>query len=545
MNNIDAQMLSKMFLAGAKKLEANKDHINELNVFPVPDGDTGTNMTMTILAAAKEVNALDELDMKSLCKAISSGSLRGARGNSGVILSQLFRGFNKVIKTEETLSVEVLCEAAQRAVETAYKAVMSPKEGTILTVARAGADKALEIADTTDDVYEFLSEVVGECKAVLDKTPEMLPVLKEAGVVDSGGEGLCMVLSGALAFLSGEDTDITLAEAGKEEEDVTESRFVYRMEFELIPNPYNTHEDRRDLRNFMKSLGDGGHLEREDDVYIGRLITNDPGRIITKALRNGVIKSISIDNTKLDKQEKKTEAAKPKEVAPVKTKKPDEPPKETGVVAVSAGEGMKKVFEDLGADHVIEGGQTMNPSTEDIMDAISQVNARNVFVLPNNKNIILSAEQAAKLTEDKKVFVLPSKTMPQGISALISYVPGDSAEENEERMKEEMTLVRSGEITYAVRDTNIEGKQISAGDYMGIGDDGIIAVEKKIDKTLFGMLASMVDEDSALITLYSGSDVKKKDSQKLFEKVRDAYPNMEIELVEGGQPVYYYVLSVE
>lgn len=538
-------MLSKMFLAGAKKLEANKDHINELNVFPVPDGDTGTNMTMTILAAAKEVNALDELDMKSLCKAISSGSLRGARGNSGVILSQLFRGFNKVIKTEETLSVEVLCEAAQRAVETAYKAVMSPKEGTILTVARAGADKALEIADTTDDVYEFLSEVVGECKAVLDKTPEMLPVLKEAGVVDSGGEGLCMVLSGALAFLSGEDTDITLAEAGKEEEDVTESRFVYRMEFELIPNPYNTHEDRRDLRNFMKSLGDGGHLEREDDVYIGRLITNDPGRIITKALRNGVIKSISIDNTKLDKQEKKTEAAKPKEVAPVKTKKPDEPPKETGVVAVSAGEGMKKVFEDLGADHVIEGGQTMNPSTEDIMDAISQVNARNVFVLPNNKNIILSAEQAAKLTEDKKVFVLPSKTMPQGISALISYVPGDSAEENEERMKEEMTLVRSGEITYAVRDTNIEGKQISAGDYMGIGDDGIIAVEKKIDKTLFGMLASMVDEDSALITLYSGSDVKKKDSQKLFEKVRDAYPNMEIELVEGGQPVYYYVLSVE
>lgn len=546
MNSIDAQVLSKMFLAGAKKLEANKEHINELNVFPVPDGDTGTNMTMTILSAAKEVKALDEIDMPGLCRAISSGSLRGARGNSGVILSQLFRGFNKVIKSEESLNVDVLCEAAQRAVETAYKAVMQPKEGTILTVARAGADKALEMAEATDDVEVFFAEVVKECENVLERTPDMLPVLKEAGVVDSGGEGLCMVLSGALAFLSGEDTDLTFAEEEKGEESPFESRFAYRMEFELIPNPYSTHEERRDLRNYMKSLGDGGHLEKEADVYVGRLITDDPGRIITRALRNGVIKTITIDNIKLDKKtEKKQE--KPAGPAGVPEEKPKSktPPKDIGVVVVSAGAGMKSIFEDLGADHVIEGGQTMNPSTEDIMLAISGVNAKSVFVLPNNKNIILSAKQAGELTKDKRVCVLPTKTMPQGISALISFVPGDSVEENEERMKEEIGLVRSGEITYAVRDTVVDGMQISSGDYMGIGDDGIIAVESRIDKTMLQMLSKMIDEDSALITMYSGSDVKKKDSQKLYEKVRKAFPNVEVELQEGGQPVYYYVLSVE
>lgn len=541
MNTIDAAQLSKMFLAGAKNLEANKEHINELNVFPVPDGDTGTNMTMTILSAAKEVNAIDELDMRSLCKAISSGSLRGARGNSGVILSQLFRGFTKVIKTENELTVDILCEAAQRAVETAYKAVMQPKEGTILTVARAAADKALELAETTDDIEVYLEGIVNECEEVLARTPEMLPVLKEAGVVDSGGEGLCKVLSGAYAFLSGKDMDVTIAagETAETEAAPAASRFTYRLEFAMLPLPYNTHEDRRELRTFMKSMGDGGHLEKENGVYIGRLVTNDPGRIITKALHNGVLQKVTIENTKLDEAPVSAAAE-----TPVKAEE-KAPAKEIGVVAVSIGEGMKRIFEELGTDCVIEGGQTMNPSTEDIMDAIGRVNAKTVFVLPNNKNIILSANQAVELVKDKQVIVLPTKTLPQGISAMISFMPEESVEENWERMTEEIGFVKSGEITYAVRDTNIDGKEIKAGDYMGIGDDGILSVEKKLDKTVLGMLSEMVDDDSALITLYFGSDVKHKEAQKLYDKIRKAYSGLEVELQEGGQPVYYYVVSVE
>ena len=551
MNSIDAAQLSRMFLAGAKKLEANKEHINELNVFPVPDGDTGTNMSMTIMSAANEVLALDELDMRSLCKAISSGSLRGARGNSGVILSQLFRGFSKVIKTEDILTVDILTEAAQRAVETAYKAVMQPKEGTILTVARAAADKAIELSETTDDILVFMEAVVEESKDALARTPDMLPVLKEAGVVDSGGEGLYMVLSGAYAYLSGQDVDIsmTLDEAPKKEE----SKFVYKLEFELIPGSHNTHEERRDLRNFMKSMGDEGHLEREGDVYLGRLITNDPGRILTMALRNGVLASVNIVNTKLSGNNAGDSAKtviKAQEAVSKTKKEPDNTPqpkplKDIGVVAVSAGEGMSHIFKDLGADCVVEGGQTMNPSTEDIMEAIKSVNAREVIVLPNNKNIILSARQASEMMEDVTVVVLPTKTLPQGISALISFVPSENAEENAKRMTEEIAIVRSGEITYAVRDTTVDGQTIQKGDYMGIGDDGILAIEKKIDKTILGMLQSMIDEDSALVTLYFGADVKDKDAKKLYEKVKKRYPKLEVELQDGGQPVYYYILSVE
>lgn len=552
MNTIDAAQLSKMFLAGAKNLEAHKEHINELNVFPVPDGDTGTNMTMTILAAAKEVNALDETDMRSLCKAISSGSLRGARGNSGVILSQLFRGFTKAIKTEDELTVDILCEAAQRAVETAYKAVMQPKEGTILTVARAAADKALELADTTDDIAVYLEGIVEECEDVLARTPEMLPVLKEAGVVDSGGEGLCKVLEGAYAYLSGKDTDVTVGTGEMaESEQATESRFTYKMEFAMVPFAYNTHEDRRELRTFMKSMGDGGHLEKESEVYIGRLITNEPGRILTKALHNGTLQTITIENIKLNEEPTQIDepTAKQKKPEPTTANESEAaasaPTKELGVVAVSIGDGMKRIFEELGVDCVIEGGQTMNPSTEDIMDAIGKVNAKHIFVLPNNKNIILSANQAVELVKDKEVIVLPTKTLPQGISAMISFMPDESVDENKERMTEEIGIVKSGEITYAVRDTNIDGKAIAAGDYMGIGDDGILAVEKKLDKTVLGMLGEMVDEDSALITLYFGTDVKKKEAQKLYDKVRKAYSGLEVELQDGGQPVYYYVVSVE
>lgn len=540
-NTIDAAQLSKAFLAGAKNLEANKERINELNVFPVPDGDTGTNMTMTIMAAAKEVAAVidsDESDMRAVCKAISSGSLRGARGNSGVILSQLFRGFTKVIKKEESLNVDILCEATQRAVETAYKAVMQPKEGTILTVARAGADKALELCDTTDDILLFLEGIVKECNDVLQKTPDMLPVLKEAGVVDSGGEGLCKVLEGAYAFLSGKEIDLSIEKEEKKEEKQTS--FTYQMEFSFFPSPKNTHEQRRELRQLMKAFGDGAYLEREGKLYIGRVATDDPGLLLAKAIKNGELIKILINNTRADQilsSAPKAEAPKP----PVKS----EPAKELGVVTVSIGEGMNRIFKELGADHIIEGGQTMNPSTEDIIDAIAKVNAKTVFVLPNNKNIILSANQAKDLVEDKTVVVLPTTTLPQGISALINFIPDQTAEENEERMLEELSFVKSGEVTYAVRDTTIDGKTIAKGDYMGIADGGILEVDKKIVTCVLAMLEKMIDEESALISMYYGTDVTEKEAKELVELIADAFPDVEVELQEGGQPVYYYVVSVE
>ncbi|MBR1629147.1 MAG: DAK2 domain-containing protein [Lachnospiraceae bacterium] len=548
-----------MFLAGAKALEADKEHINELNVFPVPDGDTGTNMSMTVLSAAKEVLAIDHLEMRTLCKAISSGSLRGARGNSGVILSQLLRGFTKVIKTEETLSVDILCEAAQRAVETAYKAVMQPKEGTILTVARAGADKAIELADETEDIEVYLKGVLEACEEALAQTPELLPVLKEAGVVDSGGQGLCRILSGAYAFLSGEDTGLLSdASCGEKKEEAPSSRFTYRMEFSMRPAPYNSHEERKKLREFMKSMGDGAYLEKDGAFYTGRLVTDDPGRIITSVLRNGSIETIEIVNTRRKESDAEPEKPQQKESdgeagqskasqteAPAPAEPKATPPKEIGIVAVSIGEGINQIFRDLGVDALIEGGQTMNPSTEDIMKAIASVNAKTVFVLPNNKNIVLSVEQAAGLVSDKGVIVVPTKTISQGVSALISFVPGDSPEENLEHMKEELALVKSGEITYAVRDTTIDGRSIAAGDYMGITDVGIVSVEKQIDATLLSMLSAMLDEDSALITLYYGQDVKEEEAQKLFETVQQTYPDLEVELQEGGQPVYYYIVSVE
>lgn len=536
LQTMDAAQLSKAFLAAAKNLEANKERINELNVFPVPDGDTGTNMTMTIMAAAKEVADLVNPDMHAVCKAISSGSLRGARGNSGVILSQLFRGFTKVIKKEDSLTVDILCEAAQRAVETAYKAVMQPKEGTILTVARAGADKAIELADETDDILVYLEGIVKECSEVLQRTPDMLPVLKEAGVVDSGGEGLCKVLEGAYAFLSGKEIDLSIEKEEKKEE---KTRFTYKLSFTMVLNERSTHAERNELRSLMRSFGDGAYFERDDVTYTGRVTTNDPGRILTKALKSGTMTKIDITNLRADEIIAKVEkraAEREEDKAPAK---------ENGVVAVSIGEGMNRIFTDLGADYIIEGGQTMNPSTEDILSAIGKVNAKTVFVLPNNKNIILSAKQASELITDKRVIVLPTVTLPQGISALINFIPDQSAEENEERMKEELAMVKSGEVTYAVRDTVIDGKEIKKGDYMGIGDNGILEVDAKIDNAVMALLHAMVDEDSALICLYAGEDAKIKECNKLVERITKEFPDIEVELQVGGQPVYYYVVSVE
>lgn len=542
-NTIKASDFSKMFLAGSKYLEANKDEINELNVFPVPDGDTGTNMTMTIMSAAKEVAALEDPDMTTLCKAISSGSLRGARGNSGVILSQLFRGFTKVAKTHDELTVEILSEACQKSVETAYKAVMKPKEGTILTVAKAVADKAAEMSDKTDDILEFYEAVVAAAEDALQKTPEMLPVLKQAGVVDSGGRGLLEVLKGGYDLLSGKDVDLTIEGGEKKEtaKEVEMPKYLYRMSFVIKSTTPINSKDVIDYKVYLEALGEEIHVEQKEQYVSVIIMTNEPGRVISKATKLGTMSQVSMINI-MDDDVKKDDN---KIIEMPKKEEPAEPEKDMGFVTVASGAGLVQIFKDLGADYVIEGGQTMNPSTDDILSAVEKVNAKTVFVLPNNKNIILAANQAEKLSKDKKVVVIPTKTLPQGITALINFVPDQSVKDNTEHMSNEILNVKSGEVTYAVRDTVIDDKEISEGDYIGIGDAGILAVQKDLTEVMLQMLDEMVDEDSALISLYYGADVKKRDANKMKKAVEEKYSSLDVELQEGGQPVYYYVTSVE
>ena len=557
-NTINAATLAKMFLAGAKNLESKKEWINELNVFPVPDGDTGTNMTMTIMSAAKEVSALEQVDMKTLAKAISSGSLRGARGNSGVILSQLLRGFTKAIKEVDEVDVDILCEALQRAVETAYKAVMKPKEGTILTVAKGAADKALELVDTTDDIVYFIDEIIKEADFVLSKTPDMLPVLKQAGVVDSGGQGLVVVMQGAYDCLMGKEVDYTITPdqtSGQvtkiTPETEAEIKFGYCTEFIIVLNQPLTEAQEQEYKGYLESIGDSIVVVADDEIVKTHVHTNDPGLAIQKALTHGSLSKIKIDNMREEHQERlikdaekaaanqtAKEAAKE---APVST----EPEKEMGFVAVSIGEGLNEIFKELGVDYMIEGGQTMNPSTEDVLDAIAKVSAKTVFVLPNNKNIILAANQAASLCEDKEVIVLPTKTIPQGITALINFIPEQSAQENEARMNEEIANVKTGQVTYAVRDTVIDDKEIHEGDYMGIGDAGILAVNTDIQAVFLDMIAEMVDEDSAIVSIYYGADITEADAEALSSAVEEKFSDLEVELQMGGQPVYYYIASVE
>ena len=553
-NTINASQLSKMFLAGAKNLDAKKEWINELNVFPVPDGDTGTNMSMTIMAAAKEVSALEQLDMKTLSKAISSGSLRGARGNSGVILSQLLRGFTKVIKEVDEIDVDILCEAIQRAVETAYKAVMKPKEGTILTVARGAADKALELVDTTDDLLYFIDEVIKEADHVLSKTPDMLPVLKQAGVVDSGGQGLMQVLKGAQDCLLGKEIDYTIEEASSSSgvmkisaETEQEIKFGYCTEFIIVLNKPLTDKEEKEYKAYLESIGDSIVVVADDEIVKTHVHTNDPGLAIQTALTHGSLSKIKTDNIREEHQERLIKDAEKQAKAQQEepTTEVVTPEKEMGFVAVSIGEGLGSIFTELGVDHMIEGGQTMNPSTEDVLDAIQKVPAKTVFVLPNNKNIILAANQAASLCEDREVIVLPTKTIPQGITALINFIPEQSAEENKERMLEEIENVKTGQVTYAVRDTVIDGKEISEGDYMGIGDAGIISVNSNIQKAFVEMIEGMLDEESSIISVYYGQDVTKKDAEKMVKAVSKKFPEVEVELQPGGQPVYYYIVSVE
>ena len=550
MNTIDAKLLARMFLAGAKNLEVKKEWINELNVFPVPDGDTGTNMTLTIMSAVKEVNNLEDVQMTSLAKAISSGSLRGARGNSGVILSQLLRGFTKGIRDLEELDAVALARAVDKGVETAYKAVMKPKEGTILTVARGVADKALELAEDAEDLQTFLEDVLEEGRRVLAKTPDMLPVLKEAGVVDSGGQGLMVVLEGAFDAFMGKEVDLTF-DGGESAKVVkitpqaeADIKFGYCTDFIIVLNKEFTAEDEVDFKAYLSSLGDSIVCVADDEVVKIHVHTNDPGLAIQRALTYGSLSRIKIDNMREEHQEKLIKDAE-KIAAQQAEEAAKAPKKEVGFISVSIGEGFGQIFRDLGVDYLIEGGQTMNPSTEDMLNAIGKVNAEHIFILPNNKNIILAANQAKALTKDKDIIVIPTKTVPQGITAVINYVPEKSVEDNEKDMTEEITRVKTGQITYAVRDTHIDDKEIHEGDIMGIGDHGMLAVGKEVAAVAKETVEQMVDDETELISIYYGEGFTEEEAEKLAGELEEQYDYCDVEVNCGGQPIYYCIISVE
>ena len=553
--SINAEMFAKMFLAGAKNLESKKEWINELNVIPVPDGDTGTNMTLTIMAAAKEVGAMETYEMEKVAKSISSGSLRGARGNSVVILSQLFRGLCKVIKDEKEIDVPVMAAALQKAVETAYKAVMKPKEGTILTVAKGGAKKAIAIADETEDLVYFMQQVVAEMEIVLSKTPEMLPVLKEAGVVDSGGQGLLEVFHGMMDALEGKEIDYAIEGAAVEARPVkisaqteAEIKFGYCTEFIIMLDKEFPMETELEVKAYLESIGDSIVVVADDDIVKIHVHTNDPGLALQKALTFGSLTKIKIDNMREEHEEKLIKEASKlaeEEAKKAAEAKKAEPRKEMGFISVSIGEGVGEIFKGLGVDYLIEGGQTMNPSTEDMLNAIDNVNAEHIFILPNNKNIILAANQAQALTEDKVIHVIPTKTVPQGITAMINYLPDLSAEENVEAMEEAITTVKTGQVTYAVRDTKIDDKEIHEGNIMGIGDSGILAVGEDLEATTLEMFKELVDDMSEIISIYYGEEVDEAVANELGEKVGEMFPDCDVEVHYGGQPIYYYVVSVE
>lgn len=553
-NVIDAQMLQKMFIAGAKNLEAKKEWINELNVFPVPDGDTGTNMTLTIMSAANEVGAIANPTMENLAKAISTGSLRGARGNSGVILSQLFRGFTREIKKYHDINVEVLSRACVRAVDTAYKAVMKPKEGTILTVAKGIADKACEMLGESDDLAYVIDEIIKHGDYVLSQTPEMLPVLKQAGVVDSGGQGLMVVLKGAYDASLGKEMDYTLENVSTNTGMVTDDipldeadiKFGYCTEFIINLNHPMPMDEEKAFKDFLESIGDSIVLVADDEIVKVHVHTNQPGEAFTRALTYGSLSRMKVDNMREEHHERLIKNAEKVAVQQKEEEaKSDEPKKKYGFIAVSVGEGLDEIFKGLNVDYIISGGQTMNPSTEDILNAVEKVNAENIFVLPNNKNIILAANQAESLVEDKNLIVIPSKTIPQGISAMIGFIEDSTPDENKESMIDSMAYVKTGEVTYAVRDTVIDDKEIKEGNIMGIGDEGMLAVGEDITDTTVEMIKEMSDEDSEIVSIYFGEGVTSEDAEALSEKISEAVPDLEVEIYPGGQPVYYYIVSVE
>lgn len=564
-STIDAGMVKKAFLAGAKGLEAKKDWINELNVFPVPDGDTGTNMTMTIMAAAKAVAELEDPDMEQLAKAISSGSLRGARGNSGVILSQLLRGFTKEIQGTASIDVTILANAMVRGTETAYKAVMKPKEGTILTVAKGMADKAIEMAAQTDDIEIFAKAVIEEGDYVLSQTPEMLPVLKQAGVVDSGGQGLMQVVKGAFDGLTGKCSDFSFEDAGilkpssekapqsagasRTDIDTADIRFGYCTEFIIKLEKEYSQKDEDELKKYLGSIGDSLVVVSDDEIVKIHVHTNHPGLAFEKGLTYGSLSRMKVDNMREEHEERVIQDSE--RLAKEQAAQPNPAEEETGerkpygFITVSCGDGLSEIFKGIGADYLIEGGQTMNPSTEDMLNAIKKVNADHIFILPNNKNIIMAANQARDLTEDKEIIVIPSKTVPQGITALVNFIPDLTPEENLENMTAEMERVQTAQITYAVRNTSIDGMEIHKGDIMAIGDHGMLAVDTSVLGAAKAALEAMLNEDSELVTIYYGSDVTEADAEAFRKQAEEEFPDKEIELQYGGQPIYYYMISAE
>ena len=561
---IDAALVQKMFLAGAKNLESKKEWINDLNVFPVPDGDTGTNMTLTIMSAAKEVSAIANPTMENLAKAISTGSLRGARGNSGVILSQLLRGFTKEMSQVKEITVKTLAVATSRATETAYKAVMKPKEGTILTVAKGVSDKAAEIADTVTDIEEALSVIIDYAEEVLAKTPDMLPVLKEAGVVDSGGQGLVVVLRGLYDALTGKVTDFTITEPNAEFKagssmpgkgaaiDNADIKFGYCTEFIImLEKPFDENTE-AEFKKFLSSIGDSIVCVNLDDIVKVHVHTNHPGQAFEKGLEYGQLTKMKVDNMREEHNQKViAQSEYQSAVAADAMKKREEekaentPKKDFGFITIAAGEGLAEIFKGLGVDEVIQGGQTMNPSTEDILNAAEKINADTIFVLPNNSNIILASNQAESIFEDKKLVVIPTKTIPQGITAMINFELTRNAKENEEAMLESLSTVKSGQLTYAVRDTSIDGKEIKKDNYLGLGDKGLAAVGTDMDDTALAMLAEFVDEESELISVYYGEDIDESKAEELVKKIEEKFDGVDVELQYGGQPVYYYIVSVE
>lgn len=558
-NTIDAVLLQKMFIAGAKNLESKKEWINDLNVFPVPDGDTGTNMTLTIMSAAKEVSAIDNPTMATLSKAISSGSLRGARGNSGVILSQLFRGFTKEISKLEVLDTESLAIATQRATETAYKAVMKPKEGTILTVAKAVSDKAAQVALDTDNLEEAIEKVITHAEYVLSKTPEMLPVLKEAGVVDSGGQGLVVVLRGMLDALTGKVTDFEITAPAKKPDSATKGtgaaienvdiKFGYCTEFIIMLDKEFDEKTEVEFKAFLSSIGDSIVCVALDDIVKVHVHTNHPGQAFEKALEYGQLTKMKVDNMREEHNQKVIEKSEMQQAmaqeAKKKEEKKQEPLKDYGFITIAPGKGLSEIFKGLGIDEVIEGGQTMNPSTEDILEAADKINAKVIYVLPNNGNIILAAQQAASIIEGKKLIVIPSKTVPQGITAMINFEMTRNEQENTEAMTSSMATVKTGQVTYAVRDTSIDGKEIHKDDILGLADNGLAAVGKDINTTVLDMLATMIDEDSELVSVYFGEDITEEQASEVVDAIEEKFPDVDVELQEGSQPVYYYIVSVE
>ena len=561
--SVNAALMRRLFLAGAQAIDSEKDVINELNVFPVPDGDTGTNMTMTIMSAAREVNALENPGMEELAKAISSGSLRGARGNSGVILSQLLRGFTKVIRDYDEITVDVVSAAFTKAVETAYKAVMKPKEGTILTVAKGGAEKAAELVGQTEDLVEFVGKIIEYMEEVLALTPELLPVLKEAGVVDSGGQGLLVIMKGGYEVLCGKEftftgESATTAPAQSERgpvntENISTSdiKFGYCTEFIILLEKQFSEQDEMKFKAFLESIGDSIVCVADDEVVKVHVHTNHPGKAFEKGLEYGQLTKMKVDNMREEHNEKlfleqeKAQAAKAETAPEHEAPKPEQPRKPVGFIAVSIGEGINEIFRGLGVDYLIEGGQTMNPSTEDMLNAIEAVNADTIFIMPNNKNIILAADQAKAMTEDKNIVVIPSKTIPQGISAIISYLPDKTADENEAAMREAMKNIRTGSVTYAVRDTKIDGKEIRMGDYMGLDDHTIQSVGTDLFETAVGLIESMIDEDSELISIYYGEEADEASAQAIADAIMEKYDSVDVEIHNGGQPIYYYIASVE